>query len=94
MVNSEGNEVGKVEDMPVRHAPQEIGIVRVDEASALSSSCQSVGQDDVIVKVCHDDLKMEDQAEFHRELEVCRLNDIKEEPSRFIVRRAQTALAI
>ncbi|XP_040940675.1 uncharacterized protein [Gossypium hirsutum] len=39
MVNGEGNEVGKVEDVPVRLAPQEIGVVSVDDAGDLSLSC-------------------------------------------------------
>ncbi|PPS12727.1 hypothetical protein GOBAR_AA07906 [Gossypium barbadense] len=47
MEDGEGDEVGKVEDVPVRHAPQEIGVVSVDDASALSLSRQSVGQDGV-----------------------------------------------
>ncbi|PPS02224.1 hypothetical protein GOBAR_AA18436 [Gossypium barbadense] len=81
--DGEGNEIGKVEDMPVRHAPQEIGVVRVDDAGALSPSCQSVGQDGMIVEVCHDDLQIEGQAEFHCELEVHQLDDLKEEPPRF-----------
>ncbi|PPS03418.1 hypothetical protein GOBAR_AA17248 [Gossypium barbadense] len=83
MADGEGNEVGKVEDVPVRHAPQEIGVVSVDDTGALSPSYQSVGQDDVIVEVCHDDLKMEGRAEFHCELEVFRLDDLKEEPLQF-----------
>ncbi|PPR94613.1 hypothetical protein GOBAR_AA26057 [Gossypium barbadense] len=35
-----------------------------------------------IVEVWHDDLKMEGQAKFHCELEVCQLDDLKEEPPR------------
>ncbi|PPS09457.1 hypothetical protein GOBAR_AA11187 [Gossypium barbadense] len=83
MADGEGNEIGKFEAVPIRHAPQEIGVVSVDDTDALSPSCQSVGQDGVIVEVCHDDLKMEGRAEFHCELEVCRLDDLKEEPLRF-----------
>ena len=47
MADGKGNEIGKVEDVPVRRAPQETGVVSVDDASALSPSYQSVGQDDV-----------------------------------------------
>ncbi|PPS18053.1 hypothetical protein GOBAR_AA02527 [Gossypium barbadense] len=74
MADGKGDDVNKVEDVPVRHAPLEIGVVSVEDVDSLSPSCQSVGQD-----VCYDDLEMKGRAEFHRELEVCRLNDLKEE---------------
>ena len=44
MADGEVNEIGKVEDVLVRHAPQEVGVVSVDDASALSPPGQDVCQ--------------------------------------------------
>ncbi|PPR98052.1 hypothetical protein GOBAR_AA22615 [Gossypium barbadense] len=82
MVDGEGDEVGKVKDVPVGHAPQEIGVVSVDDVGALPPSRQSVGQDGVIIEVGHNRLKMKLRAEFQRELEIHRLDDLKKEPPR------------
>ncbi|PPR95660.1 hypothetical protein GOBAR_AA25005 [Gossypium barbadense] len=47
-----------------------------------------------IVKVCHDDLKTEGRVEFHYELEVCQLDDFKEEPPWFSRQKGSNASAI
>ena len=47
VLNHGGDEVGKVDDVPIRHALWEIGVVSVDDIGALSPSRQSVGQDGV-----------------------------------------------
>ncbi|PPR95057.1 hypothetical protein GOBAR_AA25612 [Gossypium barbadense] len=44
MADGEGNKVGKVKDVPIHHASQEVGVVSVDDSGALSPSYQSVGQ--------------------------------------------------
>ncbi|PPS17274.1 hypothetical protein GOBAR_AA03304 [Gossypium barbadense] len=59
MANGKGNKIGKVEDMPVHHAPQEIGVVSVEDAGALSQSCQSVGQDGVYAQLVNQNTKVE-----------------------------------
>ncbi|PPS17232.1 hypothetical protein GOBAR_AA03346 [Gossypium barbadense] len=93
MADGEGDEVGKVEDVPVRDAPQEIGVGRGEGRRLRAARIISGrGRDKTskaeldrsrIVEVCHDDLKTEGRAEFHCELKVCRLDHLKEEPLRF-----------
>ncbi|PPS00976.1 hypothetical protein GOBAR_AA19688 [Gossypium barbadense] len=82
MANGEGNEVSKVKDVPVRHAPQEVGVVsqgwgegrrlraaRIIGGKNRDKTTKAELDRSRIVEVCHNDLKMEGQAEFHRELE-------------------------
>ncbi|PPS07426.1 hypothetical protein GOBAR_AA13235 [Gossypium barbadense] len=85
MADGEGDEVSKVEDMPIPQGwrkSQCLGGARIAGGRGRDDTTKAELDRSRIVEVGHYGLKMERQAEFQYELEIRRLNDLKEEPPR------------
>ncbi|PPS07337.1 hypothetical protein GOBAR_AA13305 [Gossypium barbadense] len=81
MADGEGNEVGKVSQGWGKGRC--LRTVRIIGGRGRDETTKAELDRSKIINICHDDLKMEGRAKFHCELEVCQLDDLKEEPPLF-----------